>query len=362
MTTYTERRRKPVQQFPPKPTLPRVNEPAPLVGLDKYVADNAGRDWSYAANNTNSGSLGELFFGQSEYKNTSEQGRLRQLAAGGDEYAKKQLLAAEYQQMLDFKEKQAVERTQRYADIASNRYEALNDGLTRDEFEKNTIGQRNAATGEFNSITARNNADLDALQHTQIKRQQFKDDNGQSWLIGGGREPQKIGGVAPKELTDYQIKTMDKAADDFRVFSDTGEALAAFDDNDILNVSGWDAKATITPARQASMGKLDQILNQQFVTGLQFLKGMGSVTEIEGAKAAKAMTALMNDNGKIKFNLSTKFIRYQLNILKASVARGKAIARISNTTGRKPTVMQIEQIYKDHPYPPQSSGIKVNND
>lgn len=119
----------------------------------------------------------------------------------------------------------------------------------------------------------------------------------------------------------------------------------------------------LTTGSQSIISQMNQLKGQQFLEGIADMKGMGALSDAEGAKIAAASAALFDENGNINQKLSPEFVKTQLGIIQATtqdaIERYKAkggsaspssASQGSNTTGSK---------YKEGDVIQTKSGLKA---
>ena len=359
---------------------------APKSGLEMYQLENATRDWSYSANNQNSGSLGELMRGQTEYKNTTNTGRLKQLAAGGDKFAQNELLSLEYQSMQDYNLALDDKRHELRSNIAGNKYEANNNGLTRNEHMVNTLGNRKAATGEYNAITSHNANTISRdnnIRTTDTSRDNNIRTNNASISNSGRTSMNKAHELNSKTIEGpdgsmykYNLKNdayekiitgnkgdkerLVQVNDSFGTLLEVDNILSDIDASVLADEeAGFNVKVLRKETLQSILAQLDTAVN---LGSLEILStGVLGVNptdaDVAFAKAIKAGGLFDATTGEMRQNLSPEAVMSFVSNLR--IINNKAIAKsemISKGNGKQLSVMQLKQLDKDYPYVTMAGG------
>lgn len=173
--------------------------------------------------------------------------------------------------------------------------------------------------------------------------------------------------AANQKKADLEAKERQEKLDsNLRSSQRTLETVGSILSNDSLDRTfGFIGGRTpnLTTGSQSIISQMNQLKGQQFLEGIADMKGMGALSDAEGAKIAAASAALFDENGNINQKLSPEFVKSQLGIIQATtqdaIGRYKAkggsaspssATQGSNTTGSK---------YKEGDVIQTKSGLKA---
>lgn len=119
----------------------------------------------------------------------------------------------------------------------------------------------------------------------------------------------------------------------------------------------------LTTGSQSILSQMNQLKGQQFLEGIADMKGMGALSDAEGAKIAAASAALFDESGNINQKLSPEFVKTQLGIIQATTqdaierykAKGGSASPSSSTQGSNTTGSK----YKEGDVIQTKSGLKA---
>lgn len=158
--------------------------------------------------------------------------------------------------------------------------------------------------------------------------------------------------AANQKKADLEAKERQEKIDsNLRSSQRTLETVGSILSNDSLDRTfGFIGGRTynLTTGSQSIISQMNQLKGQQFLEGIADMKGMGALSDAEGAKIAAASAALFDENGNINQKLSPEFVKSQLNIIqtttqdaierykaKGGSASPSSATQGSNTTGSK---------------------------
>lgn len=136
-----------------------------------------------------------------------------------------------------------------------------------------------------------------------------RDENGNPVLIQPSKNGRAVQTQLPDGVTlDYGGKAREtvmgkaqgEAAADLPSFDRKSQQIvsqidALLNDPKLSGMTGYSAYLpNVSPSSQGTQARMDQVTGKAFVQAFQDMKGAGAITELEGAKAAAALTRLQN--------------------------------------------------------------------
>lgn len=166
-------------------------------------------------------------------------------------------------------------------------------------------------------------------QNTQLAQGQQRLDNAQAkW---GDEKQIKAQDKQDKvdEKSTEQWEAQQKTIDSTQGALDSAKAIAADDDFNGFFGPVAGRLPNITPGSQALASRFNMLKSQQFLQGIQSMKGMGALSDAEGAKISAAQARLFNADGTVNQKISASEAREAMgeiiNTYESGLAKAKAI-------------------------------------
>lgn len=193
------------------------------------------------------------------------------------------------------------------------------------KFQQASLGQ----SGKVLAETIRHNQAMEANTAAQLQAAQAK-----------AQAEQDAKQKAAEAVVQEEAKTQ------FAKAQEVSNLVSSIDDRELEKVFGaFVGRApTVTEKGIATEQKFRQLGSQQFLQNIQQMKGMGALSNAEGAKITGASSALFDENGNPKTTLSDAFVKQQLQIIKDSSAKLMKVASAEARLGRKLTYAEEQAV------------------
>lgn len=176
---------------------------------------------------------------------------------------------------------------------------------------------------------------------------------GQTKRIIVGSDGGSVEAGYPTGFTKKQIEKADGANSSYLAATSIVDTLNGIDFQDVENVGGFSSIAPPliggqwTGNSKQSFGKFNQLFGQQFLDGVQDMRGLGSLSNAEGAKVIQASNALVDpETGQMNTRLPEDFIEEKLIEIYQGSITTQAIAKFTQERGREPNANEYDDIKK----------------
>lgn len=283
---------------------------------------------------------------QNYERGIAEQARNDKLAAQKlDEIFRRDQLAAtqDYNQANLDLQQQRVDATKQQITDEQNQNNVIGDAVVKFDTTQLDPNDRDAGLTLINeyvqNLDATGSEKL-AVQDNLIKKY------AQGEKQANGKILTKTNPETNKPFTKEEQELRSQATDSYTNSIDTINSINDITVNDISNAGGWSSiGGAWTPDTRASVGKFNQLLGQEFLSGVDTMRGLGALSNAEGAKITAAANALVDPKtNEMRTGLDEEFINEQLSIIKEGYEVGVRKARFIEERGRTPTISELEEI------------------
>lgn len=194
---------------------------------------------------------------------------------------------------------------------------------------------------------------VDISQQNANTRQQQVAQTGQYQTAQLAQGQQRLDDASSKWGDEKQLKAQDKQDKEDAKSTEQWEAQQKTIDSTesalssakaIVNDENFDGffgpvagrLPNITPGSQALSSRFTNLKSQQFLQGIQSLKGMGALSDAEGAKISAAQGRIFNPDGSVNQKISAAEARDAVNEIVDTYQSGLAKARAIQGTQKAP--------------------------